>query len=124
MYTVWTVLAMGLAVAIDLTVLRTRLVTTANFWITIVITTFFQIFVDGWLTRSEGTIVNYSDDVHLGIRVFYNSPVEDFGFGFAMLLLTLSVWRALERRADRRGDVAGVHERARVTMLAEPVGRR
>jgi hypothetical protein len=38
----------------------------------------------------------------LGIRVPWDIPIEDYGFGFAMVTLTLLVWRRLlDRRAAR-----------------------
>ena len=55
----------------------------------------FQVFVDGWLTRATDTIVIYRREDFSGVRVFFNSPIEDFGFGFALILLTLSVWTRL-----------------------------
>ena len=95
-YTVVTILAVGAAVALDVVGLRTRLTSARPFWITIAICWFFQVFVDGWLTKSDGTIVSYRPDVHAGVRVFFNSPIEDFGFGFALILITLSVWQRLD----------------------------
>jgi lycopene cyclase domain-containing protein len=94
-YTVATVLAIGTTVAVDLWVLKTRLTAGRPFWITMAICWGFQIFVDGWLTKADGTIVEYRSDAHAGVRVFFNSPIEDFGFGFALILLTLSVWQTL-----------------------------
>jgi lycopene cyclase domain-containing protein len=94
-YTVLTIAAVVAAVVLDAFVLRTRLIAGRPFWITIAICWFFQVFVDGWLTKSDGTIVSYRSDVHAGVRVFFNTPVEDFGFGFALILLTLSVWQRL-----------------------------
>lgn len=104
-YPALTILAMAATVAFDLRVTRSRLVTRPLFWASFGIMCFFQVFVDGWLTRSTSTIVNYDDDETLGIRVFFNSPIEDFGFGFAMILMTLSIWVwAGERRGRDTAD--------------------
>lgn len=100
-YPALTVVAIVAALAFDRWGTRSRLVERPVFWISFAIMVFFQVFVDGWLTRSESTIVNYDDDQTLGIRVFFNSPIEDFGFGFALILSTLTLWvRAGERRRD------------------------
>ena len=103
-YTVVTVVAVGAAVALDLVGLRTRLTTGRPFWITIAICWFFQVFVDGWLTKADGTIVSYRPDVHAGVRVFFDTPIEDFGFGFALILMTLSVWQRLGPDPARVGS--------------------
>lgn len=106
-YTVATVLAVVVVVALDLWGLRTRLVTTSTFWISLAIMWFFQIFVDGWLTKLSSPIVLYEPDRFSGVRVFFDSPIEDFGFGFALILLTLSVWEALGRRDRGRAAASG-----------------
>lgn len=98
-YTAWTLAGMAVAVVVDLVVLRTRLLRTGSFWLTMVVMFAFQIPVDGWLTRAEDTIVRYDPDRTSGIRVFFNTPIEDFGFAFALVLLALSVWRRLGRGA-------------------------
>lgn len=100
-YTTLTLLAMVAATVIDLWLLRTCLVRQRGFWVSLAIMTFFQVFVDGWLTRAKGTIVNYRPDGFSGVRVFFHTPIEDFGFGFALILLTLSVWHALGGRSSR-----------------------
>ena len=105
-YTVMTVVAMVVVVVLDLRVLRTRLVRASTFWISLGIMWFFQIFVDGWLTKLSSPIVRYHPDQFSGIRLFFDSPIEDFGFGFAMILLTLSTWDALgARRSARSSEV-------------------
>ncbi|MFN0026109.1 MAG: lycopene cyclase domain-containing protein [Acidimicrobiales bacterium] len=98
-YSVMTLVAVSATVVGDLFVLRTRLVAKRAFWISLGIMWAFQVLVDGWLTKLSAPIVLYNEDRFSGRRVFFDSPVEDFGFGFAMILLTLSVWEALQRRA-------------------------
>lgn len=94
-YPLVTIIAMVTVVGIDVGVLKTRLVTTRQFWISFAIMVFFQVFIDGWLTRSLDPVVIYNEADISGIRVFWNTPIEDFGFGFALILLTLSVWKKL-----------------------------
>ena len=96
-YTSLTVLSISAAFVVDLLLLRTRLVSRLTFWISLGVMFFFQVFVDGWLTRSDHTIVIYDPDRLSGLRLFFNTPVEDFGFGFALILCTLSVWTRLAR---------------------------
>ncbi|MEZ5406535.1 MAG: lycopene cyclase domain-containing protein [Acidimicrobiales bacterium] len=91
----YTALALALtvvAVIVDVYVLRTRVLGRGSVWVSLAIMGFFQIFVDGWLTRARDTIVNYEPAHTSGVRVFFNTPVEDFGFGFGLIVLTLSVW--------------------------------
>ena len=97
-YTAITVVAMALAVVIDLAVLRSRLVRTSSFWISLAIMFFFQIFVDGWLTRARDTIVFYAPEHFSGVRVFFPTPIEDFGFGFALVTAPIIAWKVAERR--------------------------
>ena len=122
-YTVLTVLGMAAAAAVDLRVLRTRLLGTSTFWMSLGIMWFFQIFVDGWLTKLSSPIVRYDPDQFSGIRLFFDSPVEDFGFGFAMILLTLSTWQWLgARRDDRTPAVVSGTGTTGSTPRAEVVG--
>jgi lycopene cyclase domain-containing protein len=96
--------------ACDLAVLRTRLLCRKAFWVSYAIMFGFQLLVNGVLTGLR--IVQYDPDTILGLRLAY-APVEDLGFGFALILLTLSCWVALGRRA------AGLPVRRR----AAPPGR-
>jgi lycopene cyclase domain-containing protein len=97
-YTVAAVLAVGCALAVDRWLLHTRLVRTAVFWVTMAIVFGFQCLVDGWLTKLEQPIVTYNPDAVSGIRFPWDIPVEDFLFGFALLLTVLSLWEWARRR--------------------------
>lgn len=104
-YTGLSVIAVLVALGIDLAVLRTRLVQRKAFWTAYAIMLFFQLIVNGLLAGIP--IVEYDSDAIVGLRVAY-APVEDLLFGFAMILLTLATWVWLgrlgldtERRADR-----------------------
>lgn len=83
----------------DLALLRTRLLCRKAFWVAYAIMVSFQLLVNGLLTGPG--IVQYDPDTILGPRLAY-APVEDLGFGFALILLTLSCWVALGRRAAGR----------------------
>lgn len=97
-YTILTLTAVVVVVVLDLALVRTRVLATVSFWITLSIVWCFQILVDGWLTKLRAPIVIYDEDSFSGVRIFFDSPVEDFGFGFAMIVATLMVWEKLARR--------------------------
>jgi lycopene cyclase domain-containing protein len=103
-YTTAALLGVAAAAAIDLFVLRTRLLTRAVFWATYPIIIAFQLLSNGILTGRG--IVRYDPDAILGWRIAY-APVEDLLFGFALVLLTLSVWVWLGRRGVQRTPRAG-----------------
>jgi lycopene cyclase domain-containing protein len=88
-YTAAAVLGVLGAVALDLVVLRTRLLRSKDFWTAYGIVLFVQLVVNGVLTGTE--TVTYDGDAVLGLRVAY-APVEDLLFGFSLVLQTLSWW--------------------------------
>jgi lycopene cyclase domain-containing protein len=77
------------ALALDLVVLRTRLVLRLVFWATYPIVLVFQLLANGVLTGRG--VVRYAPSAILGWRVAY-APVEDLAFGFALVLSSLAVW--------------------------------
>ncbi|HET6531078.1 MAG TPA: lycopene cyclase domain-containing protein [Actinoplanes sp.] len=103
-YTAAALLGLLGALAVDLFVLRTRLVTRAVFWATYPIIVVFQLLSNGVLTGRH--IVVYDPAAILGLRIAY-APVEDLVFGFALVLLSLSVWVWLGRRGIQREPRAG-----------------
>lgn len=103
-YTLLTVIAVLAVVALELFVLRTGIFRTVQYWLAMLIVFAFQIPVDGWLTKLRDPIVIYNPSEMIGIRVPWDIPIEDFGFGFAMVTLAILVWRSLlDRRASRPG---------------------
>jgi len=98
-YTVAAVLGLAAAAAVDLALLRTRLLTRRVFWTAYAIVLVFQLVVNGILTAG-GTVV-YDPAAITGLRLAY-APVEDLLFGFALVLLTLSIWVWLGRRGVQR----------------------
>jgi lycopene cyclase domain-containing protein len=107
-YTVAALLGVLGALAVDLAVLRTRLVTRAVFWATYPIIITFQLISNGILTGRR--IVIYDPAAIIGWRLVH-APVEDLLFGFAMVLLTLSIWVWLGRRGVQREPAAGTGSR-------------
>jgi lycopene cyclase domain-containing protein len=101
-YTVITVFAVVTVVAAELLYFKSGIFTTAQYWWTMLIIFAFQIPVDGWLTKLSAPIVIYNPDEILGLRVPWDIPIEDFGFGFAMVTLAILLWRRwLDRRQSR-----------------------
>lgn len=94
-YTLGALGALVIASLVDLLVLRTAVLRTKVFWISAAIVAFFQISIDGWLTKLSSPIVIYSPAHYSGIRVFFSTPIEDFVYGLAILVLTISVWTKL-----------------------------
>lgn len=95
-YTWLAVLGVGVAIGIDLIVLRTKLLLRRAFWVAYAIMVFFQLVTNGVLTGLP--VVRYNPDRIIGWRLVY-APVEDLLFGFALIVLTLSVWVRLGARA-------------------------
>jgi lycopene cyclase domain-containing protein len=103
-YTVAAVVGVVVALLLDVAVLRTRLVTRSVFWWTYPLILIFQLIANGVLTGRG--IVRYAPGTIIGWRIAY-APVEDLGFGFALVLVTLSVWVWLGRRGLDRAPMAG-----------------
>ena len=80
-------------VLLELLWLRTGIFRTMQYWLSIAIVFAFQIPVDGWLTKLSDPIVIYNPREMLGLRIPWDIPVEDFGFGFAMVTLAILLWR-------------------------------
>jgi lycopene cyclase domain-containing protein len=103
-YTLLTAVAIVAVVLLELGWLRTGVFGTLQYWISMIIVFAFQIPVDGWLTKLSDPIVIYNPDEMLGLRMPWDIPVEDFGFGFAMVTLAILLWR---RWCQNHGDAEG-----------------
>jgi lycopene cyclase domain-containing protein len=101
-YTALTAVAVAAVVLLELLVWRTGIFATARYWLAMAIVFAFQVLVDGWLTKLSAPIVMYAENEMTGLRFPWDIPVEDFGFGFAMVTLTILLWE----RAGARGDAA------------------
>lgn len=106
-YTVLAVAAVLAAIVVDRWAARTRLTSSGAWWTAYGIIVFFQLLTNGWLTGRG--IVRYDPDTIVGSgevtafgegRLGY-APVEDLGFGFALVLTTCVVWVWL---GARRGE--------------------
>jgi lycopene cyclase domain-containing protein len=105
-YTWASIVAVLAVVAVELFWLRTGIFAKATFWIAYAIILFFQVLVDGWLTKLSAPIVTYNPDRFSGVRVPFDIPVEDYLFGFALIVLTILLWERAGRRHP--GSAAGV----------------
>ena len=89
-YTVASAAGVVLAVLLELLVLRTGLFRDPRYWVTLAIVAAFQLLVNGVLTCPP--IVSYNPTEILGPRIAC-APIEDLGFGFAMVTTTIALWR-------------------------------
>ncbi len=117
-YTQLGVVAVLLASTIDFLVLRTRLLTRALFWSSYAIILFFQLVTNGLFTgfgivRYDGDAIIGSTSPESGTPPFIGdgrlafAPIEDLAFGFAIVLLTLSLWVFWGRRGVQRTPRSG-----------------
>ena len=88
-YTQISILAVIVAVILDLFIIKTVLLKRAAFWTSYAIILSFQFMTNWWLTSRN--IVMYDPDVITGVR-FFSAPAEDVLFGFALILSVLSLW--------------------------------
>ncbi|MEO3939118.1 lycopene cyclase domain-containing protein [Dermatophilaceae bacterium Soc4.6] len=107
-YTAAAALGVVVALALDLVVVRTRLVVTRQWWFAYAIIVFFQLVTNGWLTGRR--IVTYDPAAIIGNgsvplvgdgRLVF-APVEDLAFGFALVLATCVLWVRLGGRGRRQ----------------------
>ena len=107
-YTWASILAALVVIGIEVFWLKTGIFRKVTFWISYAIILFFQVLVDGWLTKLSAPIVLYRRDENSGIRFPWDIPVEDYFFGFALIVLTIILWeRAGRRRAGADGAASG-----------------
>jgi lycopene cyclase domain-containing protein len=117
-YTQLGIVAVIVMISLDLWILRTRLVTRKIFWASYAIIVFFQLITNGMFTGFG--IVKYDGEAIIGStspvegpppfigdgRLAF-APVEDLLFGFAIVLMSLSLWIFWGRRGVQRTPKAG-----------------
>ena len=111
-YTVATAVAVVAIVVVELRWTRTGIFGSAQYWLAMGIVIAFQVVVDGVLTRLPDPIVGYDPEQASGVRFPLDIPVEDFGFGFALVTAAILAW-----------IVAGRHDTERPTAAEEGVRR-
>lgn len=107
-YTILAVAGVITAVVVDLYVTRSRILTQGRFYFAWALLIFFQLISNGWLTGRN--IVMYDEATILGPRLVF-APVEDLLFGFALIVLTLTLWE----RVSRQGHPSQTTNRAEET---------
>ncbi len=105
LYTVPALSAAAAVVVLEVAWLRTGLLRRRSFWVAYGICLFFQVLVDGWLTKLSAPIVIYDPDEITGWRFPWDIPVEDYVYGFALITLTLLLWER-RRLADRSEEAS------------------
>ena len=117
-YTQLAVVAIVIVTALDLWVFRTRMVRRRVFWTSYAIIVFFQLLTNGMFTgfgvvRYDGEAIIGSTSPTQGPPPFLGdgriafAPVEDLLFGFALILLSISLWVLWGRRGLQRTPWAG-----------------
>jgi lycopene cyclase domain-containing protein len=89
-------------VLLEVLVLRTGLFRDRTYWMAMAIVLFFQVLVDGWLTKLSAPIVLYDPEELSGVRFPWDVPVEDYLFGFALVTLVMLLWERAGRRTVER----------------------
>lgn len=105
-YTVAAGAAVILVVALERLWFRTGIFGTRSFWVSYAIIVFFQVLVDGWLTKLSAPIVLYNSREATGWRLPFDIPVEDYLFGFALVTLPILLWEWEGRRRADAGEQA------------------
>lgn len=100
----YTLLSAGSVVAVVVLerLWRTGLFRRPAYWVTLAISGFFMVLVNGWLTKLSAPIVLYSAEEVSGVRFPFDIPVEDYGFGFALVTLALLRWERVASKAPER----------------------
>ena len=91
-YTIAAAVAAVLVVALELLWLKTGLFRKVTFYVSWAIILFFMVLVNGWLTKLTAPIVLYNEDKTTGVRFPWDIPVEDYLFGFSLIVLVLILW--------------------------------
>jgi len=117
-YSVLVFIGLAGALALDLGVFQTRLVGRRAFWVAYAIMLFFQLVMNGILTGLP--VVTYRREEIFGLRIVY-APIEDLGFGFAVILTTLTLWVRAGQRSRLRTNGAAV---ARIATPREQAPER
>jgi lycopene cyclase domain-containing protein len=100
-YTLYSATGIVLTVLLELLVLRTGLFRDLRYWVALAIVAAFQLLVNGVLTCPP--IVSYDPAGILGPRIVC-APIEDLGFGFAMVTTTIALWRRWGGEGSSYGD--------------------
>ncbi len=120
-YTWASIVAVLIVVGIELLWLKTGIFGTLTFWVAYAVIVFFQVLVDGWLTKLSAPIVQYNADRSTGTRIPWDIPIEDYLFGFALIVLTIILW---EKAGPRRPGPARADDGPTSRTATAPKHRR
>ena len=122
-YTEIGILAVSIAILLDLIVLKTKIITKAVWWIAYAIVVSFQFLTNGTLTGFA--IVQYDPKFTIGNnlypstppmfgdgRIFF-APAEDLMFGFSLCLSSVAIWIYLGRKGVQRDPISNTSETMR-----------
>lgn len=122
-YTQIGILAVGIAIFLDLFLLRTKILKKGVWWISYAIVISFQFITNGLLTGF--LIVQYDPAFTIGSNFYSNrpplfgdgriffAPAEDLMFGFAMCLSVVSIWVFLGRNGIGQTPISKTSEKMR-----------
>lgn len=100
-YTALSVAAVVVTLLVELLWLRTGILRQRQFWLALTVTLFFQVLFEGVLTRHSAPVFVY-DPAHIcGLRFPWNTPVEDYLFGFSMVTVSVMLWVRAGGGGDR-----------------------
>ena len=108
-YTELAIAGVSATAALDVGVLRTRLLLSRRFWASYAIVLFFQLVVNGVLTGRRvvvyagSSVIGSSASPFVGHGRFCFAPIEDLLFGFARVTQTLCWWTFFGRSRHGRG---------------------
>ena len=98
-YTAIVLIAAAAALALDLFVLRTRLLFRRRYWIFMAAMTVFFLIVNGILTALP--IVMYSSQAILGLRAG-SIPIEDFAYMYALVTPVIALYEWFSARSKKK----------------------
>ena len=91
-YTSAVVIAVVALAIAELRWFRTGLFRRPAYWVTMAAMFTVETALDAWLTKLSAPIVLYGSDEILGIRIPFDIPVENYGFTFVLVTLTILLW--------------------------------
>lgn len=100
-YPILVVFLAAFVLAVEFGWWRTGIFRMRAYWSTMAICLMFMIPVNGWLTKLSAPVVLYAQDEFSGFRPIWDIPLEDFGFGIALLTLVLMSWVRVTQRRER-----------------------
>jgi lycopene cyclase domain-containing protein len=95
-YTILVVLSSVLYILLDRK-LKTNLLKQKVFWLFLAIIAGFKFISNGYLTSH---IVRYNPSFNVNIRIG-TIPIEDFLFGFSMIMFTIIIWEKLKNVSSK-----------------------